>query len=128
MRPFRFIVLLLGLSLLATSGFAAEPRSAALEVPQRSAWLDTLVQSFQGFLKNIWSADGCFLDPLGRCAPKPTIDDGCRLDPLGHCIQSAQPTAQPTTHDGCFIDPLGRCKTQPTTDSGCVIDPLGRCI
>jgi hypothetical protein len=104
MRRFRFIVLLLSLTLLATSGFAAEPRSTARPTPPQSVWVDTLVQSFRGFLRSFWSANGCFLDPLGRCVVKQTVDDGCGLDPLGRCAN------QPTTDDGCGIDPLGRCK------------------
>ena len=105
MRRFRFIVLLLSLTLLATSGFAAEPRSAARPAPPRSTWVDTLAQSFGGFLKSLWSDAGCIIDPLGRCATQPKMDNGCRIDPLGGCIQ-----AQPTTDNGCFLDPLGRCK------------------
>ena len=104
MRCFRFIVLLLSLTFLATSGFAAEPHSAARPAPPRSTWVDTLAQSFGGFLKSLWSADGCGLDPLGRCSTQPKTDDGCRLDPLGRCNQT-----QPTTDSGCFLDPLGRC-------------------
>ena len=108
MRRFRFIVivlLLLSLSFVASSGFAAEPRSAARPTPPRSGLWDTLALSLRGLLTNLWSADGCFLDPLGRCALKPTTDNGCRIDPLGRCIQ-----AQPTTDSGCGIDPLGLCK------------------
>jgi len=105
MRRFRFILLLLSLSSMATSGFAAVPRSAGRPVPPRSTWVGTLTQSFGGFLKSLWSADGCFIDPLGRCRNQPTADDGCRIDPLGRCIQ-----AQPTTDNGCGIDPLGGCK------------------
>lgn len=104
MRRFRFIVLLLSLTLLATSGFAAEPRTAIRPTPPRSAWVDTLAQSFRGFVRSLWSADGCFIDPLGRCVVKQTADDGCRIDPLGHCV------TQPTTDNGCGLDPLGLCK------------------
>src|SRR5262245_34790103 len=105
MRRFRFIILLLSLAFVATSGFATEPRSVVQPASPRSTWMDTLAQSLGGFLKSLWSADGCGIDPLGRCASQPTTDNGCFLDPLGRCIQ-----AQPTTDSGCFIDPLGRCK------------------
>src|SRR5436305_11592665 len=104
MRRFRFIVLLLSLCFLTTSGFAAESRTAVGPETLRSAWADTLARSFRGFLRSLWGADGCGLDPLGRCATQPTTDNGCRLDPLGRCA------TQPTNDSGCILDPLGRCK------------------
>ena len=106
MRRFRFIVLLLSLSLISAAGFAAEPRSSTRPLPAPSAWAGTLAQSFLGFLKNLWSADGCAIDPLGRCTTKPTTDSSCRIDPLGRCIQATQSD----TDNGCRIDPLGLCK------------------
>jgi hypothetical protein len=103
MRLFRFIAILLCLTFVATSGFAAVPRAAALPAPH--AWVATLGQSFGGFLQNLWSATVCGLDPLGRCTTQPKTDTGCRLDPLGRCLP-----AQPTTDTGCGLDPLGGCK------------------
>ena len=44
------------------------------------------------YFTNLWSEEGCRIDPDGRCsphsfAPAPTdhMDSGCRIDPDGRC-------------------------------------------
>src|SRR5262245_54075644 len=104
MRCFRIMVVLLSLCCLTSSAFAAGRRPSAKPRLSSSAWAGTLAQSFLGFLKTLWSADGGAIDPLGRCTTQPTTDNGCAIDPLGRCAP------RPTTENGCAIDPLGLCK------------------
>lgn len=41
-----------------------------------------------GLLTGVWSANGCEVDPNGRCLPGPaaaSADNGCEVDPSGRC-------------------------------------------
>ncbi len=83
----RKTLLLLLCAVLAAPWATAAPRRP--QPPQTvqaiaPAPFDLLGRSWS-FLKSLWSADGCFLDPLGRCVVKQTVDDGCGIDPLGRC-------------------------------------------
>jgi hypothetical protein len=57
------------------------------------------------FLQSLWSAEGCRLDPNGRCFTG--TDTGCRIDPNGVCSTGSLPRAD--TDTGCRLDPDGRC-------------------
>ena len=103
--PRKILLLLLCAGLVAPWAAAAAPRQ---EAPKASspAPLDLLSRTW-GLLKSLWSAEGCGIDPDGRCrqAPQPTTDTGCGIDPSGRCLQAPQPKAD----TGCGIDPDGRC-------------------
>jgi len=105
-------VLLLGLTLGASTGFAATTPAARQGAAARVVLLDQL----RGFLVSLWSAAGCEMDPLGRCLPGKTTTQphsltapaGCRIDPLGRCIPQG-----PAPDAGCRVDPWGLCILQP---------------
>ena len=106
-------VLLLALSLvLAVSSLqAAEPgplTRAVSHVSPSSALWEALVQAWTN-LTRAWAANGCGLDPDGRCLPPESTaggtDNGCDIDPNGRCLPSATAAAD----NGCGLDPNGRC-------------------
>jgi hypothetical protein len=84
------LVFLLAISSAAPAAFAAPSRTTAHAVPQRAAER-AAVPGLRGWLVRLWSADGCRIDPLGRCSqgssatpPRTlTVDEGCGMDPLG---------------------------------------------
>jgi hypothetical protein len=81
------------------------PRTSTL----RAFALALVLASLWSWLAQLWSENGCIIDPGGRCSTAPTV---------------------PSTDNGCGIDPGGRCTSAPTvpsTDNGCGIDPWGRC-
>ena len=89
-RMFRAALLLVLVLVVAPALQAAPNRAEAGPVPSASAaptaW-DLFTQVWD-FLTGVWSANGCGLDPDGRCQPKPTMidsDNGCGLDPDGRC-------------------------------------------
>ena len=77
---------------LATSAVLADPVSAAR--PRRSeiaalAPTDILARLWN-LLSNLWSKNGCWIDPNGHCLPgtglvTTTGDNGCGADPSGLC-------------------------------------------
>lgn len=60
-------------------------------------------------LTRVWAANGCLIDPDGRCLPNTTAvtNNGCWIDPDGRCLSSATAEAD----NGCWIDPSGRCNS-----------------
>jgi hypothetical protein len=75
-------------------------------------------------LAHLWAAEGCGIDPYGRCTPSPG-SNGVVVQP-------------PHLAEGCGGDPYGRCAASPTgsgitaqpqspVDAGCGLDPYGRC-
>jgi hypothetical protein len=66
------------------------------------------------WLSQVWTKNGCAIDPGGRClpgavpAPPAGADNGCGIDPHGICHSTAIPLLQ--ADNGCGIDPDGRCK------------------
>ncbi len=91
------VIVVLGL-ILAAPWASAEP---VFKVTRSQS----LLPSLWSFVARVWSAAGCWIDPLGRCLAGP------------------QP---PSADAGCGIDPLG-CPAQISADEGCIIDPLGGC-
>ncbi|HEV7518295.1 MAG TPA: hypothetical protein VGR07_18515 [Thermoanaerobaculia bacterium] len=85
--PRKTLLLLLCAVLMTPWAAAAAPRS---EAPKAAipAPLDLLSRTW-GLLKSLWSAEGCGIDPDGRCvtrtAPQPRTDTGCGIDPDGRC-------------------------------------------
>jgi hypothetical protein len=74
-----------------------------------------LLSQAWNWLKALWPAAGCLIDPNGRrCAtpapPAARLDEGCLLDPNGKCPNSAGPVAAPRPDEGCMLDPDGRCR------------------
>jgi hypothetical protein len=115
-------VLAAPLSASPSSTRSHSPRSAAGTSQTPSGLIANLWES----LVHIWSAEGCMIDPYGRCAPNPAgsgalvqpphLAEGCTGDPYGRCTPSpagsgvtAQP--QPTADAGCGADPYGSCNT-----------------
>jgi len=91
--PRKTLLLLLCAILVAPWAAAAAPRS---EAPKGAipAPLDLLSRTW-GLLKSLWSAEGCGIDPSGRCITGTT--------------QGLQPRSL-WSAEGCGIDPDGRCQ------------------
>jgi hypothetical protein len=71
--------------------FFAAPWASAAGLRAESPPLDFLGRLWSYFT-NLWSEEGCRIDPNGLCAthsfaPAPTdlVDSGCRIDPDGRC-------------------------------------------
>jgi hypothetical protein len=113
----RKTLLLLLCAILAAPWATAAPQRSHPPQAVAPSSLDLLGRSWS-FLKGLWSATGCDIDPDGRCITRPT--------------QVSQPKSLRSS-EGCDIDPSGRCGTrpsqapQPKADTGCDIDPSGRC-
>lgn len=67
------------------------PWASAAGLSAESPPLDFLSRLWSYFT-NVWSEEGCRIDPDGRCgthysAPSPTdqVDTGCYIDPNGRC-------------------------------------------
>ena len=47
-----------------------------------------LLDRLWSFLTGVWSAEGCQIDPNGRCVTtlSPQTDTGCQIDPNGRCV------------------------------------------
>ena len=84
----------------------AEPRAQGLAAELSSLW---------GWLAELWSEAGCYIDPYGGCSPGPAVLDnsetGCYIDPNGGCHGSTGSTYNEPDHleNGCYIDPNGGC-------------------
>lgn len=83
--------LLLVLVLFAVPALQAAPNRAdagpAPSAPAAPAAWDLFTQVWD-LLTRVWSANGCEVDPSGRCLPRPAtveIDNGCEVDPNGRC-------------------------------------------
>lgn len=75
------------------------------------------------WMRSIWAAIGCTIDPNGSCAQEPRSSIGCGLDPNGHCGNAPAPA-----EIGCILDPGGLCGSAPApAEIGCTIDPSGHC-
>jgi hypothetical protein len=79
------------LALLLLVFVFAVPWASAAGLRAESPPLDSLGLLWSYFT-NLWSKEGCRIDPNGRCAarysaPVPTdqMDTGCRIDPDGRC-------------------------------------------
>ncbi len=91
------LIFLLALSLGSPEAFASVQRSSARLSRQGAAIPEGLVGQLRGFLVNLWRAEGCGLDPLGRnsCIPNsivvphqvPAGDAGGGLGLLGRCTR-----------------------------------------
>ena len=104
------LVLILLLGVPATQ--AAEPgsrHSPAHNGSGSAAW-DVFTQVWT-YLTRAWAANGCIIDPDGRCLPTSSAtaeaDNGCGIDPDGRCLPLASATAE--ADNGCRLDPSGRC-------------------
>jgi hypothetical protein len=76
---------LLGVPWAAT----AAPRKSRATPTAAPAPLTLLARSWS-FLQSLWAAEGCDIDPDGRCLkratpPRPNTDSGCDIDPNGRC-------------------------------------------
>jgi hypothetical protein len=114
----RTLVLLLA-AILATSWVSA----AGSKVPASPAATVAVQQDFLSrawsLLASLWGAEGCNIDPDGRCRagaaqpvpPRVHTDTGCNIDPDGRCRAGAAQPVPPRVHTdtGCHIDPDGRC-------------------
>jgi hypothetical protein len=56
------------------------PRTSTL----RAFALALVLASLWSWLVQLWSENGCGLDPWGRCTTAST-DNGCAIDPGGRC-------------------------------------------
>jgi len=99
------IALLLVASLVSSTAGA---RGIGVSVRARDASEERTPLDFKALLGRLSDAlvsivekTGCAIDPLGRCAPDPTVDTGPNIDPWGQ----STPTA--TSDTGPNIDPLG---------------------
>ncbi|MEA2694007.1 MAG: hypothetical protein QOJ16_3394 [Acidobacteriota bacterium] len=86
------------------SAAAPHASSRAPKGAQPAAAPASLLSTWTDWLLHLWAAEGCIIDPDGRCRTAPRADAGC------------------------IIDPDGRCRTAPRTDAGCILDPGGRCL
>ena len=118
------ILLLLCLTLGASAGFAAESRArvAHREEPGAGQFL-ILFQQVGSYLVALWGAEGCRIDPLGRCAADQRAGAALPTGPNSN-VQTVD------ADEGCRIDPWGRCATNQNegvspADAGCIIDPWG---
>jgi hypothetical protein len=113
---FRRMLTVLVLSLVLTapwSSAAGLPGESVRPVKTAEVSPD-LFGRIWNILSKLWSEEGCYIDPDGRCGARPaaTPDSGCYIDPDGNC--GARPTATPLTgqaDSGCMIDPNGRCSS-----------------
>lgn len=88
-----------------------------------SAALRSPGEGWSPWLRPLWAAIGCIIDPGGSCAQTPSSPIGCTLDPGGRCGNAPAPA-----EIGCGLDPGGRCGNVPApAEIGCTIDPGGRC-
>jgi hypothetical protein len=89
--PFRRTTAVL---LLLVAAILAAPPASAAGRPTDAVSLSPLeaLDRLWGFLRTVWTKEGCHIDPDGRCKPGMT----------------SPPPVQ--TKDGCNIDPDGRCK------------------
>jgi hypothetical protein len=110
------LVLLLATSPTVPAAFAAPSRTTAHAVSERTAERAAF-SNLRSWLVRLWSAEGCAIDPWGRCSQgsdttTPRVlkaSEGCAIDPLGRCSQggsAAAPQALPVD-EGCRMDPLG---------------------
>jgi len=84
------VFLLLCTLIGAPCAVAAGPRAVPAT---RAAGLGGLVAQAWSVLTALWAADGCSVDPSGRCAgptvspapPTDGLDGGCSVDPNGRC-------------------------------------------
>ncbi|MEP7011688.1 MAG: hypothetical protein ABJC13_15295 [Acidobacteriota bacterium] len=80
-------------------------------------------EDWSGWMRSIWAAIGCILDPSGLCAQERQSAIGCGIDPSGHCGAAPAPA-----EIGCGLDPDGHCGAAPApAEIGCTIDSGGRC-
>lgn len=100
------LLLVLCLALAVSPLQAAEPGLYTRHVSPGSALWEFLARAWT-HLTSVWAANGCLIDPSGRCQPSSTAeaDNGCGLDPSGRCLSSATAEAD----NGCILDPSGRC-------------------
>jgi hypothetical protein len=96
--------------------FAAPWTASAAGLRAESPPLDFLGRLWS-YLTNLWSEEGCRIDPNGLCAthssaPVSTeqVDSGCMIDPDGRCAHSVAPVLD-QMDEGCRIDPDGRCSS-----------------
>jgi hypothetical protein len=81
----RKTILFLLVAVLATPWVCAAGSRAAESVrPAQAARFDLLTQLWNT-VRSLWSAEGCGMDPDGRCLPQPQLDAGCGADPNGRC-------------------------------------------
>lgn len=99
------IVLLLSASSVQAADLPTESRSALKSLHTR------VVASIWNLLTAVWGANGCSLDPNGRCLgdePTTSPDNGCGMDPDGRCLSS---NAVPSNDNGCRADLNGLCRS-----------------
>jgi hypothetical protein len=114
------LVLALVLLFVAPWEATAGPRLGG--APRWAAFSDSaipdLFSGFLNFFSNLWSKNGCRIDPHGQCIPEEKA--GCILDPHGQC-------APLQVENGCGIDPHGLC-APIQVENGCTLDPHGGCV
>lgn len=84
------VLLLVLILLLATPALqAAEPGTPAKPVRNMPSALASWGTQVWDFLTGVWAANGCILEPNGRCLPSQSpaaeADNGCRIEPNGGC-------------------------------------------
>ena len=86
------ILLLLAVILAAPLVSSAAPRTEGPQ-PVIAAEPDSLdlLGRVWSFLRNVWSKEGCHIDPNGLCSsgkdqPSSNAKSGCAIDPFGRCI------------------------------------------
>jgi hypothetical protein len=109
----RLAVLLFLITLLAApwTASAAGPRAERHSRSAKAEPVSTILSRAWTLLAEIWSKEGCGIDPSGRCIPTPAptshSDIGCGIDLNGRCVPS--PVSVNRVDTGCNIDPDGRC-------------------
>lgn len=80
-------VFILSLVLTAPWSSAAGLPSESVRPVKAAEVSPDLLGRIWSFLSNLWSDEGCYIDPSGRCGARPaaTPDSGCYIDPNGRC-------------------------------------------
>lgn len=112
------VALILGLVVLgvgAPVALAAGRSETSAEAPRWTASLGLDLGQLKRWLSQLWSKEGCGLDPLGQCG---------RLPGTSRPSTPVQPPR--ATGAGCSsIEAVQGCAPRPAGDAGCGIDPLG---
>ena len=84
--PKAVLLLVLCLVLAVPPLQAAVPGLHTRHIPPGSALWEVFAQAWS-HLTRIWAANGCWIDPDGRClaSAKAEADNGCWIDPSGRC-------------------------------------------